>query len=135
MGYASLTHNLNFSKLPSTNRVTKIRFERRAVMAKCEIHGGICGQVTFVEAENAGNGKVSLKIISDCKHIKKVAEELVEIDAFSDLAKKAISNKTYEVVGKYSPHPACIVPSGILKAVEVAVDMALPGEASIKIEK
>jgi hypothetical protein len=104
-------------------------------MAKCEINGGICGQVTVVEAENAGSGKVRLKITSDCANIKKVAEELFEIDAFADFAKRAISTKTYEVVSKYSPHPACVVPSGILKVVEVAVGMALPREASIKIEK
>jgi hypothetical protein len=36
---------------------------------------------------------------------------------------------------KHCPHPACPVPSGILKAVEVAAGLALPRDASIVIRK
>jgi hypothetical protein len=32
-------------------------------------------------------------------------------------------------------HPACPVPSGILKAIEVAAGLALPKDASIKPSK
>jgi hypothetical protein len=39
------------------------------------------------------------------------------------------------MASKHCPHPSCIVPSGIIKAVEVAADFALPKDAGIKIEK
>jgi len=104
-------------------------------MAKCVIKAGICGFVTIVEAENTENGKISLKITTDCPNIKKVAEEPIEIDPYDEIFKRAASTKIFEIVSKHSPHPSCIVPSGILKTVEVASGLALPQEASIKVEK
>ncbi|MBZ4686773.1 MAG: hypothetical protein PWQ96_644 [Clostridia bacterium] len=104
-------------------------------MSKCEINPGICGLVTTVEAKSIEGGNVTLKIISDCPNIQKVAEELVEINPFDEIFKRAATTKTYEVVSKHSPHPSCPVPSGILKAVEVEAGLALPKDVSIKIEK
>jgi hypothetical protein len=36
---------------------------------------------------------------------------------------------------KLCPHPACPVPVGILKAVEVSAGLALPKDASIRVIK
>jgi len=104
-------------------------------MAKCEINAGICGFGTTVEAIDLGKWKISLKITSDCPSIQKLAEELVEINALDEIAKKAKSTKTYEMAAKHCPHSSCIVPSGIIKAVEVAAGLALPKNAAIKMEK
>ena len=104
-------------------------------MAKCKINGGICGFVTIVKAENADNEKVSLKITSDCPNIKKIAKELTEIDPYDEIFKRAISTKVYEIASKHSPHLSCVVPSGILKTIEVAAGLALPQKATIEVEK
>ncbi len=104
-------------------------------MAKCEINAGICGFCTTVEAIDSGKYKIRLKITSDCPNIQKLAEDLVEIDALDEIAKKAKSTKTYEIAAKHCPHSSCIVPSGIIKAVEVAAGLALPKNAAIKMEK
>jgi hypothetical protein len=48
---------------------------------------------------------------------------------------KRESAKTYEIAAKHCPHSSCIVPSGIIKAVEVAAGLALPKNAAIKMEK
>ncbi len=104
-------------------------------MAKCEINAGICGFNTTVEAIDLKKYKIRLNITSDCPSIQKLAEELVEIDALDEIAKKAKSTKTYEIAAKHCPHCSCIVPSGIIKAVEVAAGLALPKDAVIKIQK
>ena len=104
-------------------------------MAKCEIEAGICGFRTTVEATDVGKRKIGLKITSDCPNIQKLAEELVEIDALDEIAKKANATKTYEMAAIHCPHSSCIVPSGIIKAIEVAAGFALPKDAGIKFEK
>jgi hypothetical protein len=104
-------------------------------MAKCEIEAGICGFSTTVEATDLGKWKISLKITSDCPNIQKLAEELVEIEALDEIAKRAKATKTYEIAAKHCPHSSCIVPSGIIKAVEVAAGLALPKNATVKMEK
>ncbi len=104
-------------------------------MAKCEINAGICGFGTTVEAIDLGKYKIRLNITSECPNIQKLAEELVEIDALDEIAKKAKSTKTFEIAAKHCPHCSCIVPPGIIKAVEVAAGLALPKDAIIKFEK
>ena len=66
-------------------------------MAKCEINAGICGFSTTVEATDSGKWKICLKITSDCPNIQKLAEELVEINALDEIAKRAKSTKTYDM--------------------------------------
>ncbi len=104
-------------------------------MTRGEIKGGVCGFVTVVKAEKAETGKINLKITSACPNIKKVAEELTEIDPMEEIFKRAASTKVYEIMSKHSPHPSCIVGSGILKTIEVEAGLALPQDAHIKIEK
>jgi hypothetical protein len=104
-------------------------------LAKCKIEGGICGFVTTVEAHQAGKRNIRLKITSDCPNVSKLAEDFVEVDPLDEIAKRANSTKTYEMASKHCPHSACIVPSGIIKVIEVAAGFALPKDAVIKIEK
>ena len=41
--------------------------------------------------------------------------------------------KTLRMAAKHCKHTACPVPSGILKAIEVASGLALPKDASIEV--
>ena len=105
-------------------------------MARGKINGGVCGFVTFVQADAVGNGKIALRITTDCPNIQKIAEELVQIDSYDAVfGKELSSNKVYQLMSKHCPHPSCIVGAGILKAIEVAAGLALPQEASIKVER
>ena len=94
-------------------------------MAKAVIHAGNCGYITTVEAQYDGVRRVTLRIESECKAIQRLAEHLSEVDAF----------KTLEAGMEHCSHAACPVPVGIIKAVEVAAGLALPGEASITTSK
>ncbi len=104
-------------------------------MAKGTVHAGICGFVTVIEAETTDSGSVSLHINSDCPNIRKVAEELREIEPYEEIFKRVGATRTVEVMSKHSPHPGCPVTSGILKTVEVAAGLALPQEADIRIQR
>ncbi|KUO49983.1 MAG: hypothetical protein APF76_05830 [Desulfitibacter sp. BRH_c19] len=103
-------------------------------MAISEIFGGICGFNTKVTAKDEA-GKIKLVFETDCPNVKKLAEELTEVGAFSEAFKRATSTLTYELASKHLPHPACLVPSGILKAVEVEENLALPKDASVKVSR
>jgi hypothetical protein len=61
------------------------------------------------------SGMVKLEINTRCESIKKLAGDLLRMAA------------------KHCKHTSCPVPSGIVKAVEVASGMALPKDASIKV--
>lgn len=78
---------------------------------------------------------VDISIESDCPNIQKMAGELKSIDAFKEIFSRAVNTTAYQLASKHCPHPGCPVPSGILKAVEVAVGLALPKDAQILVSK
>ncbi len=101
-------------------------------MAKAEIHPGNCGFTTIVEATM--EGKVcKISITSECKAIQRLAQELTEVNPFQEISFRREMPATLQAGAKYCSHTACPVPVGIIKAVEVAARLALPGEATIKI--
>ncbi len=78
---------------------------------------------------------VSLKITeSECEHIKRLSEDVVEM-GLRDLFKPITKNPVYVSAQQAGCHPSCPVPVAVLKAVEVAMDMALPRDVRIKFEK
>ena len=103
-------------------------------MAKAEIHAGVCGHITTVEATM--EGKVcKLSITSDCKAIQELAEELKEVNPMMEISAKRAIPQTLQMGLKHCYHAACPVPVGIIKAVEVAARLALPKDAIIKVTK
>lgn len=104
-------------------------------MAKATIDAGICGYITTVEAEKGDKFQVKLHIESECKHIQKMAADLDEVNALGEISPKKGDHQILAKGNEYCTHSACPVPVGIIKAVEVAAGLALPKEASIKVEK
>lgn len=103
-------------------------------MAKAEINAGICGFKTTVLAQSNSSGTIHLTIESDCKAVCKLADQLQEVEPF----KEAFWRKgpvTHELAPKCLTHPACPVPSGIIKAIEVEAGLALPADVSILVSK
>ena len=104
-------------------------------MTQCTIKAGVCGFVTRVEADKKDNGEIALRITSDCPNIQKAAKDLTEIHPLKEIFTRANQTHVYTVISKYSPHPACVVPTGVLKAVEVEAKLALPREVVISFEE
>jgi hypothetical protein len=104
------------------------------VMCNVIIDPGICGFVADVNAKMEGD-MCSLEIICDCEPIQEMARHLPQVDPMTEIGFHGEGPLTLRMAAKHCPHPACPVPAGILKAVEVAAGLALPKDASIKITK
>jgi len=101
-------------------------------MSKSVIQSGICGFTTEVVA-HADSGTCSLIITSDCPAIQELAEELRQVNPMEEITYKGKGPLTLRLAKKYCPHPACPVPAGIIKAVEVEAGLALPKDAIITV--
>ena len=105
--------------------------------AKVEIDSGICGMHTTVWATtDMMTYRCKLKITSSCEAIQKLAEEIPEVDAFQEISLRmgdgpVVLRKGMEICF----HSACPVPVGIIKAIEVASQLALPKDSIIKVSK
>ena len=99
---------------------------------KAVIDPGICGFVTEVVARMDGE-MCSVEIVSDCEPIQLMAEELSQVDPMGEIGYQGDAPLTLRTAAKHCPHPACPVPAGILKAIEVAAGLALPKDASISV--
>ena len=103
-------------------------------MAKVEIDSGICGfQTTVVTSMDGRTCKLSIE--SGCDAIQRLADEMPEVDPFQEISFRGEGPRTLAMGVKHCYHPACPVPAGIIKAVEVEAGLALPKDAVIKVSK
>ena len=104
-------------------------------MATAEINPGICGLKTTVHAQATGDRTIHLTIESDCKAVCKLGEQLKDVDPYREFTWRRGGPQTLENAPQCLSHPACPVPSGIIKAVEIEAGLALPADVSIKLSK
>lgn len=105
-------------------------------MAKTKVHAGICQFSTVITAELEDDGQtVDLNLTTTCPNISKAVDELQKVDSFKELFSKLHETDTYKILSPHIPHVACPIYSGVLKAIEVASDMALPADSTIEVEK
>jgi hypothetical protein len=103
-------------------------------MAKAEIFAGVCGFTTQVEATQSEDS-VQLAIRSECDAIQRMAAELTQVNPYKEISARRAVPATLQAGIKFCTHAACPVPVGIIKAVEVAANLALPVDATIKVTK
>lgn len=103
-------------------------------MAKAEIFAGNCGFNTQVKTTMDGK-TCKIEITSECAAIRRMAEELTEVEPFKEISFKRAMPKIHEMGQKHCTHAACPVPVGIVKAVEIEARLALPTDVSIKLSK
>ena len=103
-------------------------------MAKAEICSGVCGfTTTVVAATNGATCKISIQ--SECKNVQRLGAELTEVDPFREISYRGEGPLTLKLASRHCAHPACPVPAGIIKAVEVETGLALPADATIKLSR
>lgn len=96
------------------------------------VEPGVCGFPCHVRAKKTGRYTVSVKLAgSECKHIKRLGEQFKEI-SLRELFAPVTKSPVFLFAQKAGCHPSCPVPMAVLKAVEVAMDMALPRDVTIK---
>jgi hypothetical protein len=95
---------------------------------------GICGFPCVIKARKTGARKVLLEICgSDCEQIQRLAERLATLslkEIFAPLSR----NPVYIAAEKSGCHLSCAIPVAVIKAAEVALELALPQEVHIKFE-
>jgi hypothetical protein len=99
------------------------------------VDAGVCGYKTTVTAEKTSGYNVQVHIESDCPHVQKIAPEPLEVDAVRQIGLRSGLPSLLETAYACCAHAACPVPSGLIKAVEVAAGLALPGDVTMKISK
>ena len=103
-------------------------------MASAEIESGICGFCTTVKTTTEGR-KVRVEFETECGYVEQLAEALTEVDPYKEISYRGEGPVTLRLAAEHLVHPACPVPSGIIKAIEVEAGLALPKDASIKPTK
>ena len=98
------------------------------------VMSGICGMITEIRATSDDQTKmVNLEINTRCESIQKLAGDLKTVNPIEEISFRGDGPKTLRIAAKHCKHTACPVPSGIIKAVEVASGLALPKDASIEV--
>ncbi len=103
-------------------------------MAKAEVHAGVCGFTTIVETTMDGD-VCKVAIQSECTAIQRLAQALTEVNPYQEISYRRKTPLTLEVAAKFCNHTACPVPVGIIKAVEVESNLALPADVTIKVSR
>jgi hypothetical protein len=102
------------------------------MQSRSEITAGICGFTTTVDV-TCQDYKCTIAIQSDCPNAQKLAAELTEADAFHEISYRGGRPRTFELAERYLQHTACPVPSGIIKAIEVAAELAFGKDVEIRV--
>ena len=92
---------------------------------------GICGFDCSVKAERSGKRSARITITeSDCAMIQKLSDLLFEI-TLQDLFVPLTKNLIFMAAEQAGCHLACPVPVAVVKASEVALELAVPKDAAI----
>ena len=78
-------------------------------MAKSEVASGICGFKAVINTSMSGKECI-VEIETDCSHIKKMAENLKQVDPNNEISYRNRIPETYKMAAEYLPHAACPVP-------------------------
>jgi hypothetical protein len=104
-------------------------------MATVKINAGICGFQTMVKLSSTDDQNIIINMTTNCPNLKPMAEELHEVNSYTECFAKIGESSVYQLGKKYCKHPACPVPAGIIKGKEVEGKLALPKNVEISIEK
>jgi hypothetical protein len=99
-------------------------------MTKVIVNSGACGFTVTIRTEKAEGGKITVSLETDCEMVKMMVEDIAVLDQFAPLSGSP-SNPVHRSAAKHLRHAACIVPSGILKAIEVEAGLNVTKDATI----
>ena len=102
-------------------------------MTRVIVEAGICGFTTTVEATKTGKRRVSVVLSSECEMVASMNGQLEDLGWLEALAPPTDS-AVWQCACSSLQHPCCPVPIGILKAIEVELELALPRDVVIHFE-
>ncbi len=108
--------------------------DKEGKTVRVRVDAGICGFTAVIEArkENGRNATVDITG-SECEQIQRLAERLKGM-TLQELFTPITKNPAYVLAEKSGCHPSCPMPFAVMKAVEAAMEMAIPRDAGIRFE-
>ena len=98
------------------------------------VNAGICGFTCRIKAWKTNQRAVGLAVSeSECGQIQVFSKFLKNL-TLNDVFMPVTRNPVYLAAERSGCHPSCPVPAAVLKAAEVAMELALPREAVIRFE-
>jgi hypothetical protein len=104
-------------------------------VATVEIDAGVCGHTTTVTATRGEGYSVRLEIESDCPQVQDLDAKIGQVDALRQIGLRQGLPSVLETAYAACAHSACPVPSGLIKAIEVAAGLALPQDVSMRVSR
>lgn len=102
--------------------------------ARVQVSPGICGFTCTVQAHRAEKRAVTVSIEgSACQQVQQLASLLTRL-TLNDVFKPFTRNPVFVCAEKAGCHPACPVPTAVIKAAEVALETALPADGFITFQ-
>lgn len=102
-------------------------------MAEVDINGGICGFTTRVHVKKIDKDTIKVSIDTECPNIKKVAHLVDTVRPIKEIFCNLHQTEVYKKLLPGMVHPSCLVPSGVLKGIEIEAGLALPKDCYIKV--
>ena len=114
--------------------VNSEEIESRSKETCAVVDAGICGFTCRIRAWKIDKRTVGLEISeSECQQIQDYSELIRQL-TLNEVFVPATRNPVYLAAEQSGCHASCPVPVAVLKASEVAMEMALPRDASIRFE-
>ncbi len=98
------------------------------------VNAGVCGFTCRIQARKIDKSAVGLEIKeSECQQIQQFSE-LVGKLSLREVFTPVTRNPVYLAAQKSGCHASCPIPMAVLKAAEVAMEMALPRDVSLRFK-
>jgi hypothetical protein len=115
-------------------KTAKTGTEGRLSDACASVNAGICGFACRIEAWKIDKRAVGLEISeSECQQVQQFSD-LVSKLTIKEIFMPVTRNPVYLAAQQSGCHASCPIPMAVLKAAEVAMEMALPREVSVQFE-
>jgi pentose-5-phosphate-3-epimerase len=102
-------------------------------VTKVIVKSGACGYTVTITAEKGADQKIAVSLDTDCEMVKKMLEDIAVVERFAAL-RGFMSNPVYRSAATHIKHVACVVPSAVLKALEVEAGLNVATDVTITFE-
>ncbi len=104
-------------------------------MAKAKVFAGACGFTSVIKVAKIGKMKVKVHVISACQDLRRMNDDLAEVDCSKGVFGSMVDSYIYKVASAKLKNSDCPVPCAIIKAIQVELGGAVPKDVTIKITK
>ena len=103
-------------------------------MTRVEVNPGVCGFTATILARADEDGKIRVEIESECTYVQELAEQLGVLDPFKEW-NSFFESAVFKSANTCINHTDCVIPTAILKAVNVEAGLALPADVILRITR